>query len=194
VGKAPASESLRRLGGLPRGAWGTTLAHIGLGVFVLGACFETSFKAELAQALAPGESMRLGGYELRLQGVSTVDGENYAADHAVIQATRGGAPACTATPERRTYPGSAGQTTSKVAICMQGPSDLYIVLGDARPRAGGATAWLIRAYWNPWARFIWLGPILMALGGLVSLSDRRLRFALPRAAKAASPLAAEPAE
>ena len=54
---------------------------------------------------------------------------------------------------------------------------------------------LIRAYWNPWARFIWLGPIMMALGGLVSLSDRRLRFALPKAAKApAAGLAAEPAE
>ncbi|HEY4031482.1 MAG TPA: heme lyase CcmF/NrfE family subunit [Caulobacteraceae bacterium] len=196
IGRASAGESARRLGGLPRGAWGTTLAHMGLGVFILGACFETTFKAEMAQALAPGESLKLGGYELRLDKVSTVDGENYTADRAVITATKNGQPACTGEPERRVWPGAGGQTTSKVAICVQGPSDLYVVLGDPRPRASGVTAYLIRAYWNPWARFIWLGPIMMALGGLVSLSDRRLRFALPKAAKAASPagLAPEPAE
>ncbi|MGZ3274744.1 MAG: heme lyase CcmF/NrfE family subunit [Caulobacteraceae bacterium] len=195
AGKASAGESGRRLKGLPRGAWGTTLAHMGLGVFVLGACFETTFKAELAQALTPGESMKLAGYELRLDKVSTVEGENYTADHAAITATKNGSVACTGAPERRVYPGAAGQSTSKVAICFQGPSQLYIVLGDPRPRPDGVTAYLIRAYWNPWVGFIWLGPIMMALGGLVSLSDRRLRFALPKAARAtAAGLAAEPAE
>jgi cytochrome c-type biogenesis protein CcmF len=195
VGKASAAESLRRLKGLPRGSWGTTLAHAGLGVFVLGACFETSFKAEMAQALAPGESMKIGAYELKLDKVGTVEGENFTADHAVIHATKNGAPACTATPERRVYPGAGGQTTSKVAICVQGPSDLYIVLGEPRPRPGGTVAYLVRAYWNPWVRFIFFGPVMMALGGLISLSDRRLRFALPKAAKLRpGVLAAEPAE
>ncbi|MEI9890097.1 MAG: heme lyase CcmF/NrfE family subunit [Caulobacteraceae bacterium] len=194
VGKVPAGESVRRLKGLPRGAWGTTLAHAGLGVFVLGACFETTFRAELAQALAPGETMKVGGYELRLDKVSTIEGENFVADRAAITATRDGKLACTVNPERRVYPGAAGQTTSRVGICVQGPSDLYIVLSDPRPRAGGVMSWLIRSYWNPWARFIWFGPIMMALGGLISLSDRRLRFALPKAAKAGAGLAAEPAE
>jgi cytochrome c-type biogenesis protein CcmF len=78
---------------------------------------------------------------------------------------------------------------------MQGLSDLYVVLGDNRPQPNGADAWLVTAHWNPWARLIWLGPLLMALGGLVSLSDRRLRFALPRTARApAGALAPEPAE
>jgi cytochrome c-type biogenesis protein CcmF len=195
VGKASAAESWRRLRGLPRGAWGTTLAHLGVGVFVMGACFETSWKVEQAQALAPGESMRVGAYVLTLDAVGPVDGPNYDAQRAVIRATRDGAPACTAQPERRVYPASGGQTTSQVAICMQGPSDLYVVLGDARPRGAGVTAYLVRAYWNPWARLIFLGPILMAMGGLISLSDRRLRFALPRAATArAGALAPEPAE
>jgi cytochrome c-type biogenesis protein CcmF len=194
VGKTTAGETLRRLKGLPRGAWGTTLAHLGLGVFVMGACFETAFKAENAQALAAGERMTIGAYELKLDGVSTVDGPNYTAERAVIHATKNGHPACVGNPERRVYPGSGGQTTSQVAICMQGVSDLYVVLSDPRPRSNGATAHLIRAYWNPWARLIWLGPFLMALGGLISLSDRRLRFALPRAATARTPLAAEPAE
>jgi cytochrome c-type biogenesis protein CcmF len=196
IGKASVGESARRLKGLPRGSWGTTLAHAGLGVFVLGACFETAFRTELAQTLAPGESMKLAGYELRLDKVSTVDGENYTADHAVLTATKDGRVVCTGAPERRTYPGAAGQTTSKVAICYLGSSQLYTVLGDPRPRPDGTKSWLIRSFWNPWVDFIWLGPIMMALGGLVSLSDRRLRFALPKAAKAqaAAGLAAEPAE
>jgi cytochrome c-type biogenesis protein CcmF len=195
IGRASAGESFRRLKGLPRGSWGTTLAHAGLGLFVLGACFETTFRAELAQTLAPGESLRLGGYELRLDKVATVDGQNFTADQATISAIKNGKVACTGQPERRVYPEAQGQTTSKVAICYQGPSQLYIVLGESRPRANGASAWLIRSYWNPWVDFIWLGPVMMALGGLVSLTDRRLRFALPKAAKAGvQGLAAEPAE
>jgi cytochrome c-type biogenesis protein CcmF len=195
LGRASPAESARRLKGLPRGAWGTTLAHLGLGVFVMGACFETSWRVEQAQALVPGEQMRVGAYELRLDRVGPVDGPNYEAERAIISATRAGSPACAATPERRVYPASAGQTTSQVAICMQGISDLYIVLGDPRPRPGGGDAYLVRAYWNPWARLIFLGPILMALGGLISLSDRRLRFALPRAARArVGGLTPEPAE
>jgi cytochrome c-type biogenesis protein CcmF len=195
IGKASAGESFRRLKGLPRGSWGTTLAHAGLGLFVLGACFETTFRAELAQTLAPGESLKLGGYELRLDKVSTVDGQNFTADQAVITASKNGRVACTAEPERRVYPGARGQNTSKVAICYEGSSQLYVVLGDPRPRADGTGAWLIRSYWNPWVDFIWLGPVMMALGGLVSLSDRRLRFALPKAARSgAHGMAAEPAE
>jgi cytochrome c-type biogenesis protein CcmF len=161
----------------------------------MGACFETSWKVENAQALAIGETMRTGGYVLTLDKVGPVDGPNYDAERAIIRATRNGAPACTAEPERRVYPASAGQTTSQVAICMQGVSDLYIVLSDPRTRGDGTPSWLIRSYWNPWARFIFLGPILMALGGMISLSDRRLRFALPRAAVArVAGLVAEPAE
>jgi cytochrome c-type biogenesis protein CcmF len=194
LGRAPGEESIRRLKGLPRGAWGTTLAHLGLGVFVMGACFETSWKVENAQALAIGETMRTGAYVLTLDKVGPVDGPNYDAERAVVRATKNGAPACTAEPERRVYPASGGQTTSQVAICMQGLSDLYIVLSDPRTRANGEPSWLIRTYWNPWARLIFLGPILMALGGLISLSDRRLRFALPRAATARAGLMAEPAE
>jgi cytochrome c-type biogenesis protein CcmF len=195
VGRATTGESIRRLKGLPRGAWGTTLAHLGLGVFVMGACFETSWKLENAQALAAGETMRTGAYELKLESVGPVDGPNYEAERALIHATKSGAPACTAAPERRVYPASGGQTTSQVAICMQGLSDLYIVLGDPRARPDGVSSWLVRTYWNPWARLIFLGPILMALGGLISLSDRRLRFALPRVATVRpGALAAELAE
>jgi cytochrome c-type biogenesis protein CcmF len=191
LGRAPFGEALRRLKGLPRGAWGMTLAHLGLGLFVLGACFESAWKVEAAQTLGLGGRMNLGAYVLSLDQVGAAEGPNYDAERAIVRIRRAGAPICTAAPERRFYP-AGGQTTSEVAICQRGIDDLYVVFGDRRPLADGTPAWVVRAYFNPWARFIFFGPILMALGGLVSLSDRRLRFALGR--KAAPALALEPAE
>jgi cytochrome c-type biogenesis protein CcmF len=188
LGRVPLGEAGRRLAGLPRGAWGMTLAHVGLGLFVLGACFEGAFKLEASQELKAGGQMRLGGYLLSLDRVGGVDGPNYDAERGIVRITRSGRPVCTAAPERRFYPAGA-QTTSQVAICQQGLDDLYVVLGEAQ---NGAAGWVVRAYFNPWARLIFFGPIIMALGGLVSLSDRRLRFALPRRAQAA--VALEPAE
>ena len=192
LGRAPMGEVGRRLKGLPRGAWGMTLAHLGMGLFVLGACFETSWKIETAQTMGVGDRMTIGAYALRLDAVGDADGKNYDAEHAAITVTRGGRPVCKAGPERRFYP-AGGQNTSEVAICERGADDLYLVLGDSRPAPGGRGQWVVRAYYNPWARFIFFGPIVMALGGLVSLSDRRLRFALPRRAASAA-MAVEPAE
>ena len=185
LGRVPLGEVGRRLGGLPRGAWGMTLAHAGLGVFVLGACFEIAARDEGARALSIGQSLQVGGYSLRLDDVRDVDGPNYLAERAVLTATRDGAQACVATPERRFYTASR-QTTSEVHICARGLDDLYVVMGERRAGEGGAPAWLVRVYWNPLARLIFLGPLLMALGGAISLSDRRLRFALPRRASAAT--------
>jgi cytochrome c-type biogenesis protein CcmF len=172
---APAAETWRRLTGLPRGAWGMTLAHLGLGVFVLGAVFETAWKVEAAEALPVGGALDVGGYHLRLADVVGVDGPNYDADRGRIVVTRAGAPVCQVAPERRLYL-TGGQTTSEVGICYRGLSHLYIVLGERRE--GGT--FLVRAYWNPWASLIFAGPVIMALGGLVSLSDRRLRLGVGR--------------
>jgi cytochrome c-type biogenesis protein CcmF len=151
-----------------------TLAHIGVGVFVLGAVFETSGRVEAAQALGLHDSVKVGAYTLTLDSVSPIDGPNYVADRGAISVVGPNGPAWTMSPERRFYPANR-QTTSQVAITAVGPSDLYIVLGEER--AGAKPTWLVRAYWNPWARLIFGGPLLMALGGLVSLSDRRLRIA-----------------
>ena len=128
-------------GGLPRGAWGMTLAHIGLGVFVLGACFETA----LARSRRP-RSWRLGEphdasapIRLRLTGVGAVDGPNY--DGRARASSRSPAPAgrsAPATPERRFYP-AGGQTTSQGGdLPARASSDLYVVLGERRAGAGRA--------------------------------------------------------
>ena len=176
--RAPAGESLRRLVGLPRGAWGMTLAHLGLGVFVLGACCETGWRAEAAETLPLGGSLDVGAYHLTLAAVHPVEGPNYQAERGEILATRAGRPVCRAEPERHVYD-TGGQTTSEVAICYQGLSHLYVVLGERR-EAAGPPVWLVRAYWNPWASLLFAGPVIMALGGLVSLSDRRLRLGVGR--------------
>jgi cytochrome c-type biogenesis protein CcmF len=172
--RVPLTETWRRLVGLPRGAWGMTLAHLGLGVFVLGACFETGWRAEAAETLPLGGSLNVGAYHLTLEAVKPVEGPNYDADRGIIQATKSGRRVCRAEPERRLYLAN-GQTTSEVAICNRGASHLYIVLGERRV-ADGTPVWLVRAYWNPWAVLIFAGPAIMALGGLISLSDRRLRL------------------
>jgi cytochrome c-type biogenesis protein CcmF len=139
--------------------------------------------------------MTVGAYSLKLDSVTPIDGAGYSAEHAVISATKGGHPVCTLTPERRTYPAAGGQTTSKKSICVRGPSDLYVGLDDGQQNPDDIHAWVVRAYWYPWARFIFIGPFLMALGGIISLSDRRLRFSLPQKAKSqGDKLAAEPAE
>jgi cytochrome c-type biogenesis protein CcmF len=177
--RAPWSEVRRRLTGLPRGAWGMTLAHAGLGVFILGACYETAWKVEAAEALSVGGSLRLGGFELTLRDVGTIEGPNYLAERGQIAVTRGGKPVCAPQPERRFYP-AGRQTTSEVALCNLGVSQVYVVLGERRAGDQGQPAWLVRSYFNPWVQLIYLGPLLMALGGLISLSDRRLRFAVGR--------------
>ena len=109
------------------------------------------------------------------------EGPNYLAERGLVTARKGGRVVCTARPERRYFP-AGGQTTTEVGLCFEGVSDLYVVFGERRETAGGETGWVVRAYWNPWARLIFLGPMLMALGGLVSLSDRRLRLAPGRKA------------
>jgi cytochrome c-type biogenesis protein CcmF len=83
-------------------------------------------------------------------------------------------------------------TTTEVFICAKGLDDVYVVLGERRTAENGSPVWLVRAYHNPWVRLLLIGPMVMALGGLVSLSDRRLRFGLPAArGRAPQPAPAE---
>jgi cytochrome c-type biogenesis protein CcmF len=190
TGAAPIAETLRRLAALPRGQWGMTLAHAGLGVFVLGAAVETAGRIDAAEVLRVGQSLKVGAYVLTLTSVQPIEGPNYDAERATLSVRGPGGLAQAVTPERRFYPANR-QTTSKIAIERHGTSDLYVVVGDRRAAPGGGAAWLIRAYWNPWARLIFGGPILMALGGLISLSDRRLRLAAGARRKAPMLAAAE---
>jgi cytochrome c-type biogenesis protein CcmF len=184
--RAPFGESVRRFRSLPRGMWGMTFAHLGLGLFVMGAAFETGWRLESASVLAPGGVQALGAYHLRLEDISDSPGPNFDAERARISVTDGaGRLVCVARPERRTYD-LGGQTISGVALCPRGLDDIYVVVGERRA-AEARSVWLVRSYLNPWIRLIFLGPVLMGLGGALSLSDRRLRFAGGRRRVVAGP-------
>ena len=179
--RAPLGESGRRLKGLPRGAWGMTLAHLGLGLFVMGAVVETAFKVEDAAVVSPGgPPVAIGPWRVTLGDVSVIEGPNYLAERGAftIAPAEGGAERREITAERRFFP-AGGQTTTEVGLDFRGLDDVYVVLGERRGSPEGP-AWSVRAYWNPWARLIFVGPAIMALGGLVSLSDRRLRVGAPQ--------------
>jgi len=136
--------------------------------------------------------MHLSGYTLRLERVAQEFGPNFEAERAYIRVIdASGALLCEAEPDRRLY-AAGGQTVSGVAICQRLLDDVYVVSGEKRLTAAGAATYLIRAYWNPWVHFVFAGPLIMALGGLVSLTDRRLRFAVTARVRAAlAPAAAE---
>jgi len=178
------AEVGRRARALPLGAWGMMLAHAGLGLFVLGAVVETGFKVEAAAPLGIGGEVTAGRYSVRLDDVRIVEGPNYLAEqgHLTVIPTDGG-PVRTVVAERRFFP-AGGQTTTEVGLDFRGLDDVYVVLGERRSTPQAARAWTVRVYWNPWARLIFLGPLIMALGGVLSLLDRRLRIGVAGRKKA----------
>ena len=187
--RAPLSESATRARGMPRAAWGMTIAHAGLGLVVAGVTATSAWQSERVEVLQIGETVEIAGYTLRLRAVERADGSNYQAVVGRIDLVGRGE---TLHPEKRFFT-VQGQTTSEAAIRTNLFADLYVVLGDpagaeaeaarGQPvfldpaRANGA--WSVRAYHNPLAPWIWIGAIIMALGGAVSLSDRRLRVGAP---------------
>jgi cytochrome c-type biogenesis protein CcmF len=178
--RASAAESLRRAKGLPLGAWGMTLAHAGLGVFVLGAVVETGYRVEAARTLAIGQTVEAGKWDVRLDEVRMVEGPNYLAEQGRLTvALRDGSAPTTVVAERRFFP-AGGQTTTEVGLDFRGLDDVYVVLGERGRTDAGEPAWSVRVWWNPWARLIFLGPAIMALGGVLSLLDRRLRLGVSR--------------
>jgi cytochrome c-type biogenesis protein CcmF len=177
--RVPLAEVLRRARGLPLGAWGMTLAHAGLGVFVLGAVIETGFKVEAAAPASIGQTVTAGPWRVTLNKVQVIEGPNYLAEQGTLTVApvRAGPEARAITAERRFFP-AGGQTTTEVGLDFRGLDDVYVVMGERRAGAQGQNAWTVRVFYNPWARLIFLGPFIMALGGILSLYDRRLRLAI----------------
>jgi len=166
--------ALARARGLPRAAWGGAIAHAGLGVTMLGLAGMGLATDRLA-LLKPGQSASLAGYDYRLDGVGDVAGPNFSARRATVTVSRDGQTVTVMTPERRSFPLSR-MTTTEAAIHTTWLRDLYVVLGDERD--GGA---VLRIHNNPLAPWIWFGAGIMAIGGGISLSDRRIRVSAPAA-------------
>jgi len=162
--------TLARVFRLPLRVWGMTLAHIGLGVFIMGAVVETTQRYEATLALPAGGSGTVAGWDITLKDVHAIEGPNWYADKAVLTARKGGIKAEMA-PTKRYYPASRMPTT-ETAIHKTGTGDLYIALGDRRD-VDGETRWVFRVYFNPLIDLVYLGVMLIALGALFSLVPRR---------------------
>jgi cytochrome c-type biogenesis protein CcmF len=156
---------LGKLAVLPLAVWSMTLAHIGAGVLTVGAVAETGFRSEQAAALAPGQGVTFAGRRITLVEVGELDGPNYTATRANfrVDSTRG---ARALSAERRFYPTSSTPTT-EVGILSGLDGDLYVALGE--PVRDGGGAWVVRLYHNPLVQFIFIGVLMMGLGGALSL-------------------------
>ena len=179
-GRGALRGRLGRLTRVPRADWGKVLAHSGFGITVFAVAAMTAWVTEDIRVVPVGGSFALGRYEVTLASVQEVEGPNYTSQMAEMVVRRNGAEVVTLYPEKRYYPVAAMPTT-EAAIDIGITRDLYLVSGDKQADGGYA----VRSYIKPFADWVWGGAIIMALGGLLSLSDRRYRIAAGARAKVA---------
>ncbi len=178
--------NLARLFRLPGADWGKAVAHTGLGVTIFAIAGLTAWEVEDIRVAQPGQPFEVGQFTLTLQDVRKVQGPNYFSTTADVSVEQNGRQITTLHPEKRDYP-VARMPTTEAAIDYRLLRDLYVVIGDQQADGG----WVMRTYIKPLANWIWGGCILMALGGALSLSDRRFRVA---AGARKSPASGVPAE
>jgi cytochrome c-type biogenesis protein CcmF len=176
--RQPLSISLRRLVGLPRSAIGTAIAHFGLGVCLLGIASEAYYGAERILTMKPGQTVSVRGYDLTFDNLVSRAGPNYSELVAKFTVKSDGDTLGILEPSKRTFTARKSSTT-EAALMSRGFSQLYLSLGDA----GDDGSIAVRLYHKPLVLLIWLGTVVMVIGGAFSLSDRRLRVGAPRGAK-----------
>ncbi len=167
--------------GLPRSAFGTALAHAGVGITLLGLA-ASGWGQEAVLSMGPGDTAAVGPYTLALQALGPADGPNYTATVARSAVLRGGAVVADIAPATRFYP-TRNMTRGEAGIATLGLGQLYMSIG--KPEAGRVD---VRLYWKPLVTLIWIGGLVMGFGGVLSLSDRRLRFGIARRARRIEPM------
>ncbi len=155
----------------PAGFWGMSLAHIGIAVFSIGVALTSLYSIEKDLRLAPGQTYELSNYTFTFNGVKDVNGPNYVAEEGVLQVHKGGTQIATLAAQKRDYNSQMGVMT-EAAIDAGFTRDLYFALGESLDDSG---AWSMRIYYKPFVRWIWLGSLLMGLGGVLAVCDRRYR-------------------
>ena len=183
---APLSETLNRARFLPRAAWGMTVAHLGVAMLVLGITVSETWQIEVQQVMKPGEVAKVGPVEYRFLGVQPIKGPNYTAQQGRFEVLENGRVVREMRPAQRRYQQPPMETT-EAAIRPSPVADLYAVVGEGNAETG----WAVRLYWKPLVSWIWLGALVMAFGGVLSLSDRRHRVGAPVRRRQAAPSAAE---
>jgi cytochrome c-type biogenesis protein CcmF len=186
--KVPLSTALARARGLPRSAWGTALAHVGLGVTLLGIVGETQLGSERIAELKPGQTISIRRYDLHFDDIVERRGPNYNETAARFTVRRGGEVVGTMEPSKRSFPSRGSGTTESALMTTRGVGQIYLSLGEPNP--DGSIA--VRLYHKPLVLLIWLGAVVMVIGGGLSLSDRRLRIGAPKPARSKAVL--QPAE
>ncbi len=187
VGRVSARVNLRRIVGLPRSAFGTALAHFGIGVCLIGIVCESSWSLEKIAAMRVGETITIGAHDLTLTRMENRTGPNFHARVAVFGIREGGVSQGEVVSGKRLFTARQMATTES-GIRTFGFSQLYVAIGDETP--DGQVS--VRMTWKPLVTLIWLGTVVMAMGGLLSLADRRLRVGAPKPARRrVSPVPAE---
>ncbi len=159
------------------GLLGMCLAHVGVGVFAIGASGVESYKIEKDVALKPGQTYSMAGYDFKFLNARDVKGPNYDAVEALVQVSHGGKTVTFLRPQKRHF--QVQQTdNSQAAISVNWARDLFVAMGNPL----GENAWSMRIQYKPLVRYIWLGALIMALGGIVAATDRRYRSKLPATA------------
>ena len=175
----PLAKSWNRLKNLPRSAHGMTLAHMGVAMVVLGITASEAWQSERLGVMRPGESVTVGGYEFRFDGAEELKGPNYDYLKGSFTVFKEGKEVVQLNPEQRVYATPPMETT-EAAIWPMLSADLYAVVGEEDGKGGFAT----RIYHKPFISWIWIGSIVMFVGGAFSLSDRRFRVGAARKKKA----------
>jgi cytochrome c-type biogenesis protein CcmF len=186
----PLSQVLRRAAGLPRSAWGTAIAHAGVGITAIGiAC--TAWGVERIASVKPGDRLEAGGYEVVLEKVVNRTRPDYRETAAVLTVSRDGKVIGTIEPGKRVFTGRNMPTSEAGLLTVGGFGQIYASVAEIEP--DGRVA--LRLYWKPWVLLIWLGAVVMGIGGAFSLADRRSRIGAPvRARSGAGASAPAPAE
>ena len=158
----------RRKQTLSRGLIGMTVAHIGVGLFAIGVTVVQTYKIEKDIALKPGETVTLQGYDFHFNGTKQVEGPNYIAIQSEVAISKAGKTIAVLHPQKREYRVQKSPMT-EAGLEVDWNRDLFVAMGEDL----GAGAWSMRLQYKPMVRFIWLGAIVMALGGLIAITDRR---------------------
>ena len=174
LGRIAIADSLRRIAALPRNIWGMTLTHFGFAIVIVGITGASLWQSENVLIMRPGETAEIAGYALTLERIRNLRGPNYVAQRASFIVNRDGEFETMLEPERRTYVVQDIQTT-EAAIFSNGFADLYAVVGEGNA-VDGIT---VRLFHKPLIPWLWFGIAVMVVGGLISLTDRRLRVGAP---------------
>jgi cytochrome c-type biogenesis protein CcmF len=179
LAERPGAPAATRLRGIPAAWWGMWLAHLGIAVFILGVTLVRGMESNVDVKMQPGDVARLAGYEFTLRAVTDYRGPNFDASRAKLEVTREGRPVAVLQPEKRTYR-ATGMPMTEASLDVTLLRDVYASMGEPLD----AQTWIVRLYHKPFISWIWIGCLMMAVGGILAAADRRYRRLAEREAPA----------